>query len=73
MSHSDETSTCPQFRKTRLDQMIDLISDCDGVLVSQIGPGAADKLMERGIQPIIIPISIDNAIEKVYLMMQDEE
>jgi nitrogen fixation protein NifX len=51
---------------------IDLISDCDGVLVSQIGSGAADLLVEAGIQPIIIPMLIDDALKKVYELIQVE-
>ena len=51
---------------------IDLISDCDGVLVSQIGPGASDLLIEKGIQPIIIPMLITDALKKIYELIQEE-
>lgn len=56
-----------------IEYSLDLISDCDGVLVSQVGPGAADLLIERGIQPIVIPMLIDDALKKVYQLIQDAE
>jgi predicted Fe-Mo cluster-binding NifX family protein len=54
-----------------IEDTLDLISDCDGVLVSQVGPGAADRLIERGIQPIIIPMFIEDALKKVYELTQE--
>lgn len=56
-----------------IQDSLDLISDCDGVLVSQVGPGAADMLIERGVQPIIIPMLIDDALKKVYQLIQEEK
>lgn len=56
-----------------IEDSLDLISDCDGVLVSQVGPGAADKLIERGIQPIIIPMLIEDALKKIYELIQEEK
>lgn len=56
-----------------IEDTINLISDCDGVLVSQVGPGAADSLIERGIQPIIIPMLIDDALKKVYSLIQEDD
>ena len=55
-----------------MEDTIKLISDCEGVLVSQVGSGAADALISHGIQPIIIPMLIDDAIKKVYSLMQEE-
>lgn len=54
-----------------ISRTIDMISDAEGVLVSQIGPGAADKLIAHGIQPIIIPMMIDDALKKIYELMQE--
>ena len=34
-----------------MTQTIKLISDCDAILASQIGPGAIDVLIEKGIDP----------------------
>jgi predicted Fe-Mo cluster-binding NifX family protein len=56
-----------------IEDTLDLISDCDGVLVSQVGPGAADRLIERGIQPIIIPMFIEGALKKVYELTQEND
>lgn len=56
-----------------IEDTINLISDCDGVLVSQIGPGAADMLISRSIQPVIIPMLIDDALKKVYELIQQEK
>jgi len=55
-----------------LEDSINLISDCEGVLISQIGPGAADALIANGIQPIIIPMLIDDALNKIYELIQEE-
>lgn len=54
------------------EKTIDLISDCDFLLVSQIGPGAQKKLLSRGVQPLIMPVFIEDALEKLYSLMQDE-
>lgn len=56
-----------------MEDTINLISDCEGVLVSQVGPGAADALISHGIQPIIIPMLIDEALKKVYELMQEDK
>ncbi len=70
----ENTPSCHvEGHDSSIEDTLDLISDCDGVLVSQVGPGAADKLIERGIQPIIIPMLIDEAIKKVYSLMQEKD
>ena len=51
------------------DETIELISDCEILLVSQIGHGAQKKLLNRGIRPIIMPVFIEDALEKVYSLM----
>jgi len=56
-----------------LEDSINLISDCEGVLVSQVGPGAAEALVSHGIQPIIIPMLIDDAIKKIIELMQEDK
>ena len=48
-----------------LEISADLISDCKGVVVSQIGPGAIDLLIERGIMPFTLPGRIDEALAVV--------
>jgi predicted Fe-Mo cluster-binding NifX family protein len=42
---------------------------CEILLVSQIGPGAQKKLLNKGIKPIIMPVFIEDALEKVYSLM----
>lgn len=48
-----------------LERNADLISDCKGVIVSQIGPGAIDLLVERGITAFTLPGKIDDALAVV--------
>ncbi|WP_414469639.1 NifB/NifX family molybdenum-iron cluster-binding protein [Methanobacterium sp. ACI-7] len=52
-----------------MEDTINLISDCEGVLVSQVGPGAADALISHRIQPVIIPMLIEDAIKHVICLM----
>lgn len=51
----------------RLKKAVDLISDCQMVLVSQIGPGAAQTLLARGIQPYVIPDFIEDALNRLIV------
>jgi nitrogen fixation protein NifX len=44
---------------------VELLSDCRIVLVSQIGPGAEQKLNARGIRAYSIPDFIDKALDKL--------
>jgi nitrogen fixation protein NifX len=64
--------SCSTEGESTTENTIKLIPDVEGVLVSQVGPGAADKLMAHGIQPIIIPMLIDDAIKKIYELMHEE-
>ena len=48
-----------------LEKCADLISDCKGVIISQIGAGAIDLLIERAIIPFSLPGSIDDALAVV--------
>ena len=54
------------------NEIIELISDCNILLVSQIGPGAQKKLLNRGVRPLIMPVFIEDALEKLYSLMQDD-
>ncbi|WP_272942743.1 NifB/NifX family molybdenum-iron cluster-binding protein [Methanobacterium formicicum] len=47
------------------------MSDCDILLVSQIGPGAQKKLINRGVRPLIMPVFIEDALEKLYSVLQN--
>jgi predicted Fe-Mo cluster-binding NifX family protein len=48
-----------------MENSIDLISDCDVVLASQIGPGAVDILLANNIEPYIAPTFIDEALSEL--------
>lgn len=48
-----------------LECTLDVIKDSKFVLVSQIGPGASQFLISKGIQPIMIPLFITDALEKL--------
>ncbi len=50
--HADDT----------LDRSISLIGDCDAVLCSRVGGGAADALFSRGIEPVEAPGFIEENI-----------
>jgi len=45
-----------------LERAAELLKDCRAVLISQIGPGAAGFLQQRGIRPLVRPNFIDNAL-----------
>gem|GEM_PF-434265 len=51
-----------------LTKTLDLISDCRAVLVSRVGPGAAEALVLRGIQPYVIPNFIEDALKQLVLL-----
>jgi len=48
----------------RLEQAVSLLADCRKVLASRIGPGAAKKLVDSGIDPWEIIGFIDGVLEK---------
>jgi predicted Fe-Mo cluster-binding NifX family protein len=49
-----------------IERSVNLISDCDVVLASQIGPGAVKILLSCQIQPYGVPnLLIENALKKL--------
>ena len=54
-----------------MTQTIKLISDCDAILASQIGPGAIDVLIEKGIDPYMAPTFIDEALKELASMRKN--
>lgn len=50
--------------KTDFDAVIDLLSDCDAVLVQKIGEGAAAYLISRGVRVFEASGSIDAVLNK---------
>ena len=49
---------------TRFDKIIELLSDCDALLVQKIGEGAAAYLIERGVRVFEVSGSIDGVLKK---------
>ena len=49
---------------TRFDKIIELLSDCDAVLVEKIGEGAAAYLIERGVRVFEVSGTIDAVLTK---------
>lgn len=57
--------TGQEHHDDRLAGAVDLVADCRAVLVSQIGPGAAELLVSRGIQPYVLPEFIEDALNQL--------
>ncbi len=49
---------------TRFDKIIELLSDCDALLVQKIGEGAAAYLIEKNVRVFEVSGSIDAVLEK---------
>ncbi len=52
---------------TRFDKIIELLSDCDAILVNRIGEGAAAYLIERGVRVF----EVSGLIDKVLPILAD--
>lgn len=48
-----------------MDESVQLISDCQVVIASQIGPGAIDILLSHHIEPYIAPTFIEDALKQL--------
>ncbi len=63
----DAVAVCQQalgHDTTRFDKIIELLSDCDAVLVQKIGEGAAAYLIERGVRVFEVSGVIDAVLDK---------
>ncbi len=63
----DAVAVCQQtlgHNTTRFDKIIELLSDCDAVLVQKIGEGAAAYLISRGVRVFEVSGSIDLVLKK---------
>ena len=49
---------------TRFDKIIELLSDCDALLVQKIGEGAAAYLISRNVRVFEVSGSIDAVLDK---------
>ncbi|MEG3224850.1 MAG: dinitrogenase iron-molybdenum cofactor biosynthesis protein [Methanobacteriales archaeon Met13] len=56
-----------------MGKSIELISDCEAVIASQIGPGAIDILISREINPYIAPTFIDEALKEISKLKNDSD
>lgn len=50
---------------TRFDKIIELLSDCDAILVNKIGEGAAQYLISRGVRVFEVSGSIEAVLDKL--------
>ncbi len=50
---------------TRFDKIIELLSDCDALLVQKIGEGAAAYLISRNVRVFEVSGAIDAVLEKI--------
>lgn len=49
----------------KLKRAVEAVADCQYLLVSQIGPGAAQLAQSKGVKPFVYPEFIDIALEKL--------
>lgn len=63
----DNTPPCNggEHNDDLLAKTVDLVADCRAVLASQIGPGAIDALVARGVRPYVLPDFIEDALKRV--------
>ena len=54
-----------QHDKNMLDKTVELLADCQIVLVTKVGPGAQAALSAKGITALEITLFIDEALAKV--------
>ena len=64
----DAVAACQHARthsSTDFDRVISLLSDCDAVLVSKIGGGAAAYIISKGLRVFEVSGSIDGVLNKL--------
>lgn len=64
----DAVAACQHRRthsKTDFDTVIELLADCDAVLVEKIGEGAAAYLIAKGVRVFEVSGSIDGVLHKL--------
>jgi predicted Fe-Mo cluster-binding NifX family protein len=71
----DNVPTCKggDHAQSDLEDTFNIIDDVEIVLVSQIGPGAAQFLLSRGIQPYMVTDFIDVALNTISTMLNSEQ
>ncbi len=66
----DAVAACQQRRihnKTNFDLTLDLLSDCDAILVSKIGEGAAAYIISKGIRVFEVSGNIDAVLDRLII------
>lgn len=63
--------TCQIEGKDSMTSTLDLLSDCKAVIVNHIGLAAVDLLLSKGIKPLVIPKSMDDALKEVSSLLKD--
>ncbi len=64
----DAVAACQHVRthsKTDFDTIVDLISDCDALLVEKIGESAAAYLISKGVRVFEVSGKIDAVLNKI--------
>lgn len=51
--------------QAELNSVFTLLKDCDAVIVSKIGPGAARELLKSGLRVFEAPFSIEAVLQKL--------
>ncbi|NPV92788.1 MAG: dinitrogenase iron-molybdenum cofactor biosynthesis protein [Firmicutes bacterium] len=57
----------PEYHENRLSDTVELLSDCQAVLVSRIGPGAARALEAGGIKAYVAPDYIEAVLRRLII------
>ena len=68
LENRDVVAACQHQRThstTDFDTVIDLLSDCDAILVEKIGKGAAAYLISMGVRVFEVSGSIDGVLNKL--------
>ncbi len=63
--------TCEIGEQKGMMSTLDLLSDCKAVIVNHIGLKAVDLLLSRGIKPIVLIKSIDDALNQVSSLLKE--
>lgn len=57
----------------KFDSLTDRLSDCDAVLVAQIGPGAARHVLQSGLRVFEAPYALQPVLQKLRHQLFEEE
>lgn len=55
-----------------MEESVELISDCQVLIASQIGPGAIDILLKSNIDPYIAPTFIEDALKQLTEIVKEK-